>query len=79
MISSVVERLVYTEKAVGPIPTSPTMNYSFKLGFIINQKFAIIHFERLGSSVVERSPEEAGVVSSILTRGTKVKITNSKY
>jgi hypothetical protein len=24
----------------------------------------------LGSSVVERSPEEAGVVSSILTRGT---------
>ena len=25
---------------------------------------------RLGSSVVERSPEEAGVVSSILTRGT---------
>lgn len=26
---------------------------------------------RRGSSVVERSPEEAGVVSSILTRGTK--------
>lgn len=25
---------------------------------------------RRGSSVVERSPEEAGVVSSILTRGT---------
>ncbi len=28
---------------------------------------------RLGSSVVERSPEEAGVVSSILTRGTTVE------
>ena len=25
----------------------------------------------LGSSMVERSPEEAGVVSSILTRGTR--------
>ena len=28
--------------------------------------------KRRGSSSVERSPEEAGVVSSTLTRGTKI-------
>ncbi len=30
--------------------------------------------KRRGSSVVERSPEEAGVVSSILTRGTTLSV-----
>jgi hypothetical protein len=38
--------------------------------FSDHQKICYNISPSLGSSVVERSPEEAGVVSSILTRGT---------
>ena len=38
--------------------------------FATAKNFAILFLYCRGSSVVERYPEEVGVVSSILTRGT---------
>lgn len=43
------------------------------MGFLLKKQEKVCILTKCrGSSVVERSPEEAGVVSSILTRGIKI-------
>ena len=79
MVAQSVEQGPLKPKVVGSIPTQPTYGVEYagsthdsgscRLGSIPSTPTKY-NLKSLGSSVVERSPEEAGVLSSILTRGT---------